>query len=226
MLVSHRKKFIYLKTMKTAGTSVEVFFEPYCKPPGDIERAGHDSPMIVSSDGIVGYRGTDGPGHRWFNHMTAKQVRSQLGPAIWNSYFKFCVIRNPFDRLVSLWWMNEPGRNPALLAAARADLAVARAAFSTWITTRWRVPTIRRIYSIGGRVCVEQLVRYERLTEDLRAVCARLGIEDDPAQLPRLKSDVRQRPEPFADYYTQAARARVERALKDELRVGDYSFEA
>jgi hypothetical protein len=29
MLVSHRKKFIFVKTGKTAGTSVEVFFEKY-----------------------------------------------------------------------------------------------------------------------------------------------------------------------------------------------------
>ena len=33
MLVSHARKFIYTKTLKTAGTSVEVFLEPYCRPP-------------------------------------------------------------------------------------------------------------------------------------------------------------------------------------------------
>jgi hypothetical protein len=30
MLVSHLKKFIFTKTKKTAGTSVESVFEPYC----------------------------------------------------------------------------------------------------------------------------------------------------------------------------------------------------
>ena len=30
MLVSHQKKFIFTKTKKTEGTSVESFFEPYC----------------------------------------------------------------------------------------------------------------------------------------------------------------------------------------------------
>ncbi len=32
MLVSHSKKFIFLKTMKTAGTSVEIYLERYCVP--------------------------------------------------------------------------------------------------------------------------------------------------------------------------------------------------
>lgn len=30
MLVSHRKKFIFAKTKKTASTSVESVFETYC----------------------------------------------------------------------------------------------------------------------------------------------------------------------------------------------------
>ena len=30
MLISHRKKFIFTKTKKTAGTSVESVFETYC----------------------------------------------------------------------------------------------------------------------------------------------------------------------------------------------------
>ena len=34
MLISHRKQFIYTKTAKTAGTSVESYFEKYCMPEG------------------------------------------------------------------------------------------------------------------------------------------------------------------------------------------------
>ena len=33
MLISHQYKFI-IKTVKTAGTSVEAFLEPFCCPPG------------------------------------------------------------------------------------------------------------------------------------------------------------------------------------------------
>ena len=35
-LVSHRKRFIFLKTHKTAGTSVEVALEPLCAPNGAV----------------------------------------------------------------------------------------------------------------------------------------------------------------------------------------------
>lgn len=52
MLVSHLKKFIYTKTVKTAGTSVEAYFERYCILPGDF-RVTHTREEYVSSGGIV-----------------------------------------------------------------------------------------------------------------------------------------------------------------------------
>ena len=31
MIVSHKHKFIFIKTMKTAGTSIEAFLASYCE---------------------------------------------------------------------------------------------------------------------------------------------------------------------------------------------------
>ena len=53
MLISHRHRFIYTKTIKTAGTSVEIYFEEACIPPGsDIER-GHGIPETVTEAGVI-----------------------------------------------------------------------------------------------------------------------------------------------------------------------------
>ena len=52
MLVSHARKFIYTKTLKTAGTSVEVFLEPYCRPPGEV--AEHHTGQSVTDYGNLG----------------------------------------------------------------------------------------------------------------------------------------------------------------------------
>ena len=113
MLVSHRHRFIYTKTVKTAGTSVEIYFEDACLPPdSDIVR-GHAIAETVTDAGIIGYRGVDPGESRYYNHMPASDVRALVGPEVWDSYFKFCVIRNPFDKIVSLWWADRQLR-PAL----------------------------------------------------------------------------------------------------------------
>ncbi|MFQ3619007.1 MAG: sulfotransferase family 2 domain-containing protein, partial [Cyanobacteriota bacterium] len=104
MLVSHGYQFIYTKTLKTASTSVEAYFEPFCVEAGavNLARVREES---VSAAGIVGYRGPAKPeGCRWWNHMPAAQIRDQLGQETWTRYFKFCVIRNPYEKAISAFY--------------------------------------------------------------------------------------------------------------------------
>jgi hypothetical protein len=82
MLCSHLKRFIYLKTMKTAGTSVEVFFERFCCPrDGYIET--HERDELVCAEGVVGARGANVAGATFYNHMSAARVRELLGEEVW-----------------------------------------------------------------------------------------------------------------------------------------------
>ena len=73
MLVSHRKKFIYTKTVKTAGTSVESYFEKYCMLEGAWEFA-HGREEFVSAEGIIGYRGNNAREKKLYNHMPKQSV--------------------------------------------------------------------------------------------------------------------------------------------------------
>ena len=63
----------------------------------------------MSDSGIVGYRGTSPGGNEWFNHMPAEAIKARIGHEIWDSYFKFCVVRNPFEKLVSAFHFFEFG---------------------------------------------------------------------------------------------------------------------
>ena len=104
MLISHINQFIYTKTAKTAGTSVESYFEKFCMPEDEWEFS-HARDEYVSKEGIIGYRGNDARGKKWVNHMSALEIRNNIGNSIWNSYFKFCVIRKyPLDFFV--FWLN------------------------------------------------------------------------------------------------------------------------
>jgi hypothetical protein len=215
VLVSHSRRFIYTKTRKTAGTSVEAYFEPYCTAEKHWTlREGRD--MAVSKAGIIGFRGTHvPPGTPWYNHMPAAEVRSLLGSETWASYFKFCVVRNPFERLVSAFYFEQ---RPADRTAAHAD------AFRAWLSDgggdRW---LDRSAYTIDGDLCVDDVIRYERLAEGMERICARLGVPWEPARLPTLKSGFRPLEVPLAAYYDAEAIERVARLHAFELEHFGYA---
>src|SRR5262245_8925828 len=115
MLVSHLKRFIYFKTVKTAGTSVEIYFERYCVPPDRYAGERHATHAEISDAGIIGSRGPDHRHPIWHNHMPARRVRELLNGQCWDSYFKFCAVRNPFDKVVSQFWFEQPDGSRATL---------------------------------------------------------------------------------------------------------------
>ena len=59
MLVSHKYKFIFLKSIKTASTSAFVFFAPYCLPEQSLENykfeyQSQEDYVGVYDEGIIG----------------------------------------------------------------------------------------------------------------------------------------------------------------------------
>ena len=87
MIISHSNKFIYVKSYKTASTSVEIFFERLC-----------------SDSDIVGYRVPNPIPNNcdWWNHMSPLQIKTKLdNDNVWDSYLKFGCVRNPWERTLS-----------------------------------------------------------------------------------------------------------------------------
>ena len=219
MLISHVRKFIYLKTIKTGGTSVEIYFEPWCIEPG--KRAGEDVREAESSQwGVVGSRGeVDDP--IWYNHTPASRIRELIGEALWREYYKFCVVRNPFDKVVSLFWFTRSA--PVLEVLRHADFSAVRKTFAEWIKLA-SLPLDRSIYTIGGKVAVDYFVRFETMQAELERVCRRLAIPWEPDRLGRHKSEYRVRGEHFSEYYSVDAAARVRREFAWDLEFFGYSL--
>lgn len=73
-------------------------------PEGEWQRS-HGREELVSDAGIVGKRAAHPSDATWYNHMSAYNIRKRLGPDIWSRYFKFTVVRNPYDKLISGFYM-------------------------------------------------------------------------------------------------------------------------
>ena len=220
MLVSHLHRFIYLKTRKTGGTSVEIYFEPFCHDPHQPFREQHQRDELVTEFGIVGSRGQPIHDKTWYNHIPASGVRAMLGDELFDDYYKFCVIRDPFDKTVSGFWYWLAAEEREALRTAPFERV--RQSFDRWVMTN-ALPVDRIIYTIDGVAVADRYIRYERMHEDMAAVCGDLGLAWDPARLRRYKSGTRQRAERFAEYYTERAAARVAEVFAWELEYFGYS---
>lgn len=220
MLCSHSKRFIYLKTKKTAGTSVEIFFERFCRPDGEFVES-HAVHEAISNTGIVGCRMLQRtPNTVYYNHMPATEVRERLGASIFDSYFKFCVVRNPYDKLVSrFWWDVGPGR------LSNLSFDAIRKCFNRYVSSRLgHLCDDRHIYMVNDVPVVDQFVRFERLFGDLADVCRKLDIDFYPTQVGSYKSGLRARPERYSEYYDAVSRTAVEQEFSFEIERFGYTF--
>lgn len=231
MLISHRKKFIYTSTGRSASTSVEAYFQPYCYPDGQCPKITNGFAQYVGEVGIVGFRGTIHPGDnvKWGFHMQAKKVYSYIGPEIWNSYFKFCTIRNPFDKMISHFYHQLLNKTIELSPEKFIIYCAARGKDDIEIFRNWLLEnpaTNRETYVIQGQICMDFFVRYENLLEDINFVCEKIGIKYEPQNLPifNMHGTARKEEYDIADYYDRRSVEVIEQRYAWELEQFGYTL--
>ncbi|AFY37940.1 hypothetical protein Lepto7376_1604 [[Leptolyngbya] sp. PCC 7376] len=225
MLISHRYKFIYTKTVKTASTSVESFFERFCMPDGEWE-ATHARAEYESPTGVIGFRGKNPPSNtKWLNHMSARKIKKQVGDDIWNSYFKFCVIRNPYDKCISAF--EHFGKNHQTKRLSILDRIQTRRMkdeqlrFYDYI--RNNPPIDRDKYIIDNEICVNDFIRYESLQDDIERICKHIGVPYESDLLPSFKRG-RRRPDATGEtLYTELSRQKIAKEFAFEIDYFGYN---
>jgi Sulfotransferase family len=212
MIVSHRHQFIFLKTRKTAGTSVEIALSRHCGPDDIITPLSPEDEELRASLGVAGaqnYQSSpDEPAA--YNHMPAPRVRRLVGPRVWRSYFKFAVERNPWDLLVSSYFYRYRDKRPV--------------AFTEFVNST-RIDKMRRnadIYRLCGEIAVDKVCLYESLVEDLEAVWKQLRLPE-PVDLPRAKCGFRKETDHRKMYSPEDAE-RVRSLFAYSVRDFGYEF--
>lgn len=204
MLISHVGRFIYIKTNKTASTSIEMALQHWCldDPSAPVLERTHAQ---VSSQGIVGQRlikSADATelDQTWFNHMTAYDIKSKIPAETWAEYTKIHAIRDPFDKVLSSFFWKS-----SLLGAQFDDFGEAKRAFETYAKAA-KYQTDHGLVHIDGEYCGDRVIRFEHLREDLIAAISACGLNPENIQLPHTKKTSNSRMgRPLAEFYTPAA---------------------
>lgn len=233
MIISHTHKFLFMKSVKTAGTSVEAALSQFCRG-DDIVTPLNDFSFNRDETGAAVHRAMNAETLCWWNreigqHVDALTMKSNLPEVVWRSYYKFSIARNPWDRMVSLFaWLtrNDPSNRPHKRFYHRLgfpfdEMRATRRLFSEFVQRN--AETNDRFYVIDGELCVDFVIRYESLSEDVDAVCHRVGIPQP--KLPRLKSGIRPGTYHYSKYYDEETKTLVADLHQNDIRLFGYEFE-
>ncbi|HTA64871.1 MAG TPA: sulfotransferase family 2 domain-containing protein, partial [Xanthomonadaceae bacterium] len=91
MIISHKHRFIFFAIPKTGTHSLRKILRPYLGE-SDAEQVALFEKKALPYPEIAALK---------HGHITAQQIRWVVGEETFDAYFKFAIVRNPFDRFVS-----------------------------------------------------------------------------------------------------------------------------
>lgn len=211
MIVSPGRRYIFVHIPKTGGTSMALALEA---------RAMKDDILIGDTPKAVRRRrrakALNAPGRIWKHSRLADIDGAEWAP---KDAFVFTLIRNPWDRMASLWhWARAQGFDHPMVRAAKG-LSFEEFLAAPKLETAFRNDAAAHyVTDRAGRLWADAIVRLEYLDTDLAPVEAHLGFRLD---LPRANAT----PRPAtAELYTEKSRARVADLFADDIDRFGYTF--
>ena len=232
MIISYAGNFIFFKTIKTAGTSVEIALSRYCgtndiitylpEPDEEIrQRLGYRGPQNAFNPILVQFLGRlKGLGRierrfRYHHNMRAAEAREIVSDQQWKNLFKFTIVRNPFDRAISKFYHDYYRKNNEKREYSPAEISEYIAALPYADLTNWH------IYTEENQILVDRIVKYEFLETEIRLILSDLGLSGT-MELPRAKTNFRSNREHYSRVLGYKARARIEAAASNEIETFRY----
>lgn len=158
------------------------------------------------------------------DHLTAREVIARIGSQKWNQAYKFTVVRNPWDKVVSHYEYRRK-KNKTQIAARRIS-------FSDWVkmtygknkdtfyynNPRSFQPQVEWLKDTDGIVLMDYIIRFEAIEEGFEQVRKTIGLE---ARLPHLNASKRA---DYREYYDDETRGIVAHWFREDIEAFSYEF--
>jgi len=228
MIVSHKHRFIFMKSQKTGGTSLELALSRICGEDDIITPLPEPHERARNEIGGLGPRNIDVPllrhrpsdlslilkgrGRRSFwQHTIARNVRAWLSSDVWTSYYKFAVERNPWDRAISQYWFR----------MGKLEQRIPMLEF--FETAPQHMMSNLNYYTIDGEIVVDHVLRYENLAVEIAGLGDHIGLAESIA-MPQANSDWRSDRRPYQEVLGPKEREVIAERCSREIDLFGYEF--
>ncbi|MCG9635029.1 sulfotransferase family protein [Vibrio parahaemolyticus] len=217
MIISHTHKFIYFRCRKVASTSMEIALSQILESQ-DIATlmSPRDEKLRISLGGrpqnFVNPTNPKFIDHNdfdnllFYNHMSYDRLKNVMPSIDIDSYFKFCFERNPWEKVVSLWFHR----------TARSKIS-----FNNFMETGEFKDAINwPIYTSDNKIKMDSIGRYENLEHDFLSILNTIGLPK--LDLPNAKSHFRNKDLEPNTLFTPKYHLMIEEAFKNEISKFNY----
>jgi len=206
MLISASKKFIFFHNYKVAGTSIRNALKPY-----------ELKSFYILSRVMQKFNMQNKGVFKVFNsHVSALTAKKYLPKNVYDNYFKFGFVRNPWSWQVSLYTYmlkNEKHRQHELIKSLGS--------FKEYLI--WRINNELRLqkdffYDSNNILIVDYIGKHENINDDFKLICKKFGVYD--VELPVLNKSSKFE---WSKYYDLELFEMVKSAYREDVDRFDYS---
>ncbi|RLD45727.1 MAG: hypothetical protein DRJ05_00270 [Bacteroidetes bacterium] len=156
-------------------------------------------------------------------HFTALEEKSRLGNYSWSKMFKFSIVRNPWDKVVSHYFFriktNQTGLgNNPINFKEWVKLTYGEQNPEYFDCPKYFMPQLNWLTDEKGEIMVDFVGRFENLDNDFQHICKRIGRNVD---LPFLNKSERRE---YQYYYDDTTKEIVRKWFEKDIIHFNYSF--
>lgn len=218
MRISHKYKFVFIAIPRTGSTSLRSVLNE-----------------VSDINSVYKYQANDE--NPFYHHISALEIKNIFADKgwDWDSYTKFCVVRNPFDRSVSLYHHRidtqsrvAPGK-PAIyniLRGLKYKLFYNKT-FAQWLGSKESNQGLSRsvksfTFDAEGNCLVDKFIRFEHLDDEFDELARELGFNAEVSQID--KQNKTQKRVEYRSYYDSDTRKQIEDRYRFEIDTFGYEF--
>ena len=212
-MISHKYKCIFVEVPKSGSTSVRAILGKAWKPHLNLWQIKKQMETYWTR-----YGGRKNRILASLYLLLPEERRREIGRRQFETYFKFGFVRNPWDRVVSLYERNE---------AVQMRQVMTFEEFVRWIqySSSTCVHSSPHRYQLdwfvdaNGKMLADFIGRFERLEEDWAVVAKKIGVSE---VLPHARANPRARH--YTEYYTPETQSIIEEKFKVDIETFNYRF--
>ena len=209
MLISDSHQFVFVHIRKAAGTSLRQILQQVSLP-----KNNQLWYKLLSRNGFA----VDYHKYSFRKHANLIEAERSMPADKFKQYFKFAVVRNPWDRLVSEY---EYIKTQPTHSRFKKLAALNFAQFVAYQSERPAAHQINALRLSDGQLGCDFIGKLETLKQSLKVVGAKIGV--DFSALPHVNQVDRR---DYRTYYDATLQAQVEKLWQADIEAFQYEFES